>query len=44
MSDILVEDNLVIIEVRGGVAECTQKPDNITVHIIDWDSDSEDTY
>jgi hypothetical protein len=40
----LTEDNLVIIEIRGGVAECTQKPENITVHIIDWDNDGEDTY
>jgi hypothetical protein len=44
METDITDTNLVIIEVRGGVAECTQRPDNITVHIIDWDNDSEDTY
>ena len=37
-------EDIVVIEVRGGVAECTAKPDNITVHIIDWDNEGEDTY
>jgi hypothetical protein len=28
---------VVIIEVKGGVAECTQKPENVDVLIIDHD-------
>ncbi len=44
METKITNDDVVVIEVRGGVAECTQRPDNITVHIVDWDNDREDTY
>lgn len=33
------EKSKVIIEVRGGVAEATQVPDNVEVEIIDHDND-----
>ncbi len=29
---------IVIIEVNGGVAECTSKPDDVQVRIVDWDN------
>lgn len=31
-------DNLVVIEVLGGVAYVTHQPSNIEVKIIDWDN------
>ncbi len=29
--------SLVIVEVTGGVASVTQKPDDVVVRIMDWD-------
>lgn len=36
-------DKEVIIEVHGGIAVCTSKPDDITVIIRDYDTECNDT-